>query len=242
MFLLPVGYGAFRLLRGRSGYPRTCCSHCGYDLRYNMSGRCPECGRPSALTVSREVGSARLEPRGSLRRIALAALCFLCAFFGVGELLRAPWGLAEPQTDFPFELLSIYALRIYIALVASLLARWSYRCVWPRVPVAVQLAVLVHSGYVVLSSLFVMLAGPGEMGRLPEDRLHIFATLDCPAGVLATTIPRLLAEERIVKQSHTLAAQIWLLLVLGGLQWTYLAWVGLRITRWIRASSSGQLG
>jgi len=32
------------LLREGRGIPYTCCQRCGYNLRGNASGRCPECG------------------------------------------------------------------------------------------------------------------------------------------------------------------------------------------------------
>ena len=48
--LLPVGWLAFVLagllwVRGSRARRRACHCECGYDLRYNVSGRCPECGR-----------------------------------------------------------------------------------------------------------------------------------------------------------------------------------------------------
>ena len=33
------------LIARRRGYPRGCCSRCGYDLTGNESGVCPECGK-----------------------------------------------------------------------------------------------------------------------------------------------------------------------------------------------------
>lgn len=49
-----VTLGVHRLDR-RTLKPGVC--PCGYDLRGNMSGRCPECGRPVLLPATEEVGA-----------------------------------------------------------------------------------------------------------------------------------------------------------------------------------------
>lgn len=38
---------AFRAWGNRSRIAAGCCKNCGYDLRQNVSGRCPECGVPT---------------------------------------------------------------------------------------------------------------------------------------------------------------------------------------------------
>ena len=45
--VLLATYPVIALVRGRRKVPGACRA-CGYDLTGNVSGRCPECGRPTA--------------------------------------------------------------------------------------------------------------------------------------------------------------------------------------------------
>lgn len=40
---------AWLKLKGIRRHDPWACEHCGYDLRYNVSGRCPECGVASEV-------------------------------------------------------------------------------------------------------------------------------------------------------------------------------------------------
>lgn len=46
LFLIPISV-SYYLLRKREYASSMACIHCGYDLFENVSGICPECGRPS---------------------------------------------------------------------------------------------------------------------------------------------------------------------------------------------------
>ena len=48
--ILPTG-GVITLLRRKRLMRHNLCATCGYDLRGNLSGVCPECGRPITTTV-----------------------------------------------------------------------------------------------------------------------------------------------------------------------------------------------
>jgi len=58
MYARLYGMGVFHEDRRRK---RGCCLACGYDLRGNGSGRCPECGNVNPGQDSRGTAEARSE-------------------------------------------------------------------------------------------------------------------------------------------------------------------------------------
>lgn len=51
---------AYRALRRRCPDPyRSCCRHCGYDLRGLSERRCPECGTPFSAEDARDASNPR---------------------------------------------------------------------------------------------------------------------------------------------------------------------------------------
>jgi len=58
---------ALTFKRGAGPRPEGRCQSCGYDLRGNVSGRCPECGTPTPKTGA-PIGGHNVRPEGERRR------------------------------------------------------------------------------------------------------------------------------------------------------------------------------
>jgi hypothetical protein len=73
----------------RRRWPTGCCQECGYDLRGNTSGRCPECGCP----VKEQQGDRSESPAERLRQARLRWKVAL-----LGAVLLAIWAACIPWT------------------------------------------------------------------------------------------------------------------------------------------------
>lgn len=85
----------------RLRFPR--CHKCGYNLRGNVSGICPECGRPLAQPVDRDKSLAQRDIRTIVVFVCVAAIPF--ALWGTGLV-------DDLRLESPIELLIPIALMI----------------------------------------------------------------------------------------------------------------------------------
>ncbi len=74
-----------------------CCTHCGYDLTGNVSGICPECGKPVPVESSAE--KATRSPAPVLRRRAVGVTIVLLLGVGSWMVLRAMTAAPEPTAE-----------------------------------------------------------------------------------------------------------------------------------------------
>ena len=102
------------------------CPSCGYDLRGNAFGRCPECGKVITLSALRHAKAKRKQTW----RDSPAIVAALCVTIGTGVALLTQGVSAAITGDSPLEMMVFMGIFLAVSLVVACVVYFLCAAMW----------------------------------------------------------------------------------------------------------------